>query len=53
MPALNFDYIIAGAGASGLNLAYALNQAGLTAKRILLIERAHKALNDRDRKSVV
>ena len=47
MPALNFDYIIAGAGASGLNLAYALNQAGLTAKRILLIERAHKALNDR------
>ncbi len=47
MPSVHFDYIIAGAGASGLNLAYALNQAGLTDKRILLIERARKAVNDR------
>ena len=42
-----YDYIIAGGGASGLSLAYHLNQAGLTDKRILLVERAPKTLNDR------
>src|SRR5689334_2542672 len=42
-----FDYIITGAGASGLSLAYHLNQAGLTGKRILLMDRARKEHNDR------
>ncbi|NJM42379.1 MAG: lycopene cyclase [Anaerolineae bacterium] len=42
-----FDYIIAGAGASGLSLAYHLNQAGLTDKRILLVDKAPKTTNDR------
>jgi lycopene beta-cyclase len=41
------DYIIAGAGASGLSLAYHLNQAGLTDKRILLVDKAPKTTNDR------
>lgn len=43
----SFDYIIAGAGASGLSLAYHLNQAGLTAKRILLVDKVPKTTNDR------
>ena len=43
----NFDYIIAGAGASGLSLAYHLNQAGLTDKRMLLVDKAPKTTNDR------
>ena len=43
----HFDYIIAGGGASGLSLAYHLNQAGLNDKRILLVERAPKTQNDR------
>ncbi|MFC1466476.1 MAG: lycopene cyclase family protein [Candidatus Brachytrichaceae bacterium NZ_4S206] len=42
-----FDYIVAGAGAAGLSLVYHLNQAGLTDKRILLLERAPKTANDR------
>jgi lycopene beta-cyclase len=42
-----YDYIIAGAGASGLSLAYHLNQAGLTDKRILLIDKAPKTDSDR------
>ncbi len=42
-----FDYIIAGAGAAGLNLAHALIRAGLTDKRILLADRAPKTANDR------
>lgn len=42
-----FDYIISGAGASGLSLAYHLNQAGLTNKRILLVDKAPKTTNDR------
>ncbi len=43
----SFDYIIAGAGASGLSLAYHLNQAGLTDKRILLVDKVPKTTNDR------
>ncbi|MFN4292817.1 MAG: lycopene cyclase family protein [Thermoflexales bacterium] len=42
-----FDYIIAGAGAAGLSLAYHLNQIGLTDRRILLLDRAPKTANDR------
>ncbi len=42
-----FDYLIAGAGAAGLSLAFHLNQAGLTDKRILLIDKAPKTENDR------
>ncbi|MDW8054011.1 MAG: FAD-dependent oxidoreductase [Anaerolineae bacterium] len=42
-----FDYLIVGAGAAGLSLAYHLQRAGLTSKRILLIDRAPKAGNDR------
>lgn len=42
-----FDYIIAGAGAAGLSLAYHLHQAGLTDRRILLLDRAPKTANDR------
>ncbi len=44
---MRYDYIITGGGASGLNLAYHLNRAGLTDKRILLVERAPKTHNDR------
>ncbi len=42
-----YDYLITGAGAAGLSLAYHLNQAGLSDKRILLIDRAPKTGNDR------
>jgi lycopene beta-cyclase len=42
-----YDYIIAGAGAAGLSLAFHLNNAGLGDKRILLIDKAPKAENDR------
>ena len=42
-----YDYIIAGAGAAGLSLAYHLNSAGLHDKRILLLDRAPKTANDR------
>jgi lycopene beta-cyclase len=42
-----FDILITGAGAAGLSLAYHLNQAGLSDKRILLIDRAQKTANDR------
>lgn len=43
----DFDYIITGAGAAGLSLAYHLNQAGLSDKRILLLDRAPKTEDDR------
>lgn len=43
----NFDYVISGAGAAGLSLAYHLNLVGLTDKRILLLDRAPKAAHDR------
>jgi lycopene beta-cyclase len=42
-----YDYIIAGAGASGLNLAHALGDAGLNDARVLLVDRAPKTANDR------
>lgn len=42
-----FDYIITGAGAAGLSLAFHLNSAGLSDKRILLIDKAPKHENDR------
>jgi lycopene beta-cyclase len=42
-----YDYIIAGAGAAGLSLAYHMVQAGLGNKRILLLDRAPKTTNDR------
>lgn len=47
MTAAHYDYIIAGAGASGLSLAYHLVNAGLGDKRILLLDRAPKTQNDR------
>lgn len=43
----DFDYIITGAGAAGLSLAYHFNRAGLTDKRILLVDKASRAENDR------
>lgn len=43
----HYDYIIAGAGAAGLSLAYHMVQAGLRDKKILLLERAPKTTNDR------
>lgn len=42
-----YDYIISGAGAAGLSLAYHLGRAGLGDKRILLIDRERKTHNDR------
>ena len=42
-----YDYIIAGAGAAGLSLAYHLVEAGLHQQRILLLDRAPKTANDR------
>ncbi|GIW25518.1 lycopene cyclase family protein [Meiothermus sp.] len=42
-----YDYIIAGAGAAGLSLAYHLVQAGLHDRSILLLDRAPKTTNDR------
>lgn len=42
-----FDDIILGGGASGLSLAYHLTKAGLSKRRVLLIERAPKRGNDR------
>ncbi|MDW8425593.1 MAG: lycopene cyclase family protein [Meiothermus sp.] len=42
-----YDYIIAGAGAAGLSLAYHLVQAGLHERSILLLDRAPKTTNDR------
>ncbi len=44
---MDYDIIIAGAGAAGLNLAHALTQAGLGDKRMLLVDRAPKTANDR------
>ena len=43
----HYDYLITGAGAAGLSLAYHLNRSGLTDKRILLLDRAPKTGNDR------
>ncbi len=43
----HFDYIISGAGAAGLSLAYHFIQAGLEDKHILLLDRAPKQANDR------
>jgi lycopene beta-cyclase len=45
--AYDYDYIILGAGAAGLSLAYHLVQVGLRDKQILLLERAPKTTNDR------
>ena len=47
MPIPDFDFIITGAGASGLSLAYHLNTAGLAGKRILLVDKGPKQANDR------
>jgi len=44
----SYDYIIIGAGAAGLSLAYGLSQhPQLSKKRVLLIDKAHKIQNDR------
>ncbi|MBE7171011.1 MAG: lycopene cyclase [Williamsia sp.] len=44
----HYDYIIAGAGAAGLSLLVQLTRAGLSShKKILLIDKAPKTLNDR------
>ncbi len=43
----SWDYIICGAGASGLALAYQLGQVGLQHKRVLLLEKTQKTQNDR------
>lgn len=42
-----FDYIIAGAGAAGLSLAYHLDLAGLGDRQVLLIDQDAKKHNDR------
>ncbi len=42
-----FDYIIAGGGAAGLSLAYHLVQSSLRDRRILVIDRQLKNINDR------
>ncbi len=44
---MDYDIIIAGAGAAGLNLAHALARAGLGDRRVLLADRAPKTANDR------
>jgi lycopene beta-cyclase len=43
----DYDYVIAGAGAAGLNLADALRWGGFGAARVLLIDRDDKTANDR------
>lgn len=43
----DFDYIIAGAGAAGLNLAHALGHSERADVRVLLIDRDDKLRNDR------
>ncbi|WP_018467036.1 lycopene cyclase family protein [Calidithermus timidus] len=45
--AQRFDYIVAGAGAAGLSLLHHLEQAGLSERRVLLLDRAPKTHNDR------
>lgn len=46
--AKSYDYIIAGAGAAGLSLlCYLLDQPALRQKRILLLDRQNKQVNDR------
>jgi lycopene beta-cyclase len=42
-----YDYLIAGGGASGLALAYAMAQSSLRGKSILIVERDAKDQNDR------
>jgi lycopene beta-cyclase len=42
-----FDYIITGAGAAGLSLAYHLAQTGLSDRSVLLVDEAPKQRNDR------
>jgi len=42
-----FDFVILGAGAAGLSLAYHLLQSPLKDRRILLVEREQKVHNDR------
>lgn len=42
-----YDFIIAGAGAAGLSLAYQLNHSPLRHKRILLIDQSLKQADDR------
>lgn len=46
-PLSHFDYLITGAGAAGLSLAWHLNHAGLGHKRILMMDRERKLDNDR------
>lgn len=43
----DYDYVIVGAGAAGLNLADALLRSGLHERRVLLIDREDKTTNDR------
>src|SRR5512141_30339 len=43
----DYDYLIAGGGASGLALAYAMAQSSLRGKSILIVERDAKDQNDR------
>jgi lycopene beta-cyclase len=47
MPSPRYDYLVTGAGAAGLSLVYHLNRAGLTDRRILLLDRAPKTGDDR------
>jgi len=42
-----YDVIIAGAGLSGLSLAWQIRQSGMRELRILLIDQANKQVNDR------
>jgi lycopene beta-cyclase len=43
----HFDFIVAGAGAAGLSLLHHLERAGLSERRVLLLDRAPKTRNDR------
>lgn len=40
--AQHFDYIVAGAGAAGLSLLHHLERAGLSDRRVLLLETKKK-----------
>ena len=44
---LKYDYIIAGAGCSGLMMAFYLSQSGLKDKKVLIVDRCIDKVNDR------
>ncbi len=44
---MHYDYIIAGGGAAGLNLALAIKQSNLAGRSVLIVDREAKKQNDR------